>query len=381
MRRVAVLVFVFVVVAGCVLLLIQRNSSESKKDSELPESSTPQTTTVVAIPGETSAPPRIETDALVRPYSIPEDKWNSLMAMRERALARNQPVEFYGRVLDQDAHPVEGAHLTFKLHRVDEQMFATTNFFQREMGDEIKPLSFEVVSDRQGWVQVKGVTGFALDVIRLEKEGYLSRYSGGLMVTYESNRRRNTSGDISMTNAFNPTKGYIFHLWKKGPTEPLVRFQFNVPVDLFGTNWYAVNLFRGAEINVPGGDFRFWFLTTNDVNGNPTRQFRFEGPDGGLQLDRNPYPYEAPLEGYSPAWDWLYEPRGDASEALVKRFFIRARGGKIYAHLTWNFTRGSAANISGYFNPNGSRNLEPDPEKLMADAEEIRRLDEVTHLK
>lgn len=130
-----------------------------------------------------------------------------------------------------------------------------------------------------------------------------------------------------------------------------------------------------------GGDLLFWFLTTNDVNGNPTRQFRFEVSDGGLQLDRTPYPYEAPAEGYSPAWDWLYVPSGNASKDLVKEFFLRTRGGKIHAYLTWDFTANSAAAISGYLNPNASRNLEPDPEKQITDPEEIRRLDGATRVK
>lgn len=37
--------------------------------------------------------------------------------------------------------------------------------------------------------------------------------------------------------------------------------------------------------------------------------------------------------------------------------------------------------LASNFDINGSRNLEPDPEKMITDAEEIRRLDEQTRVK
>jgi len=36
---------------------------------------------------------------------------------------------------------------------------------------------------------------------------------------------------------------------------------------------------------------------------------------------------------------------------------------------------------TGYVNPNGSRNLEPDPQKLITDPVEIQRLDEQTRVR
>jgi hypothetical protein len=37
--------------------------------------------------------------------------------------------------------------------------------------------------------------------------------------------------------------------------------------------------------------------------------------------------------------------------------------------------------FTGYLNPTGSRTLEPDPEKLITDPEEIRRIDEQTRVR
>lgn len=384
MKKITALILAALVSAGCLwLYLRQREIPPVEVVQSTSRISATNLETVASI--FTPSPPTVEVSTLLeRPASIDADHWNRLMVVRQIQLSRNQPVEFYARVVDQNARPVEGVKLSVKLHRVDEKIFATTNFFHKQLGDEIVSKTNEIISDAQGWMQLKGETGFALDVIRLTKGGYASRYSDGYQrgVQYESGGRRNPSGDILMTNAWNPAKGYAFHLWKKDDTEMLIPFHFSVPVDLEDTNWYGVDLFHGVVPDGKTGDFRFCFFTTTDANGNPARRFRFEVPDGGLQPDDKPYPYEAPADGYAVGLDWVYEPfgqhaKGNPPDTLVRRFYVRGRNGKIYASVTWNFV---ASTISGYLNPSASRNLAPDPEKAITDSEEIRRLDATTRL-
>ena len=60
-------------------------------------------------------------------------------------------------------------------------------------------------------------------------------------------------------------------------------------------------------------------------------------------------------------------------------YYVRARNGKVHGALQIDFfQRQRGFLVTGYLNFDGSRNLEPDPEKLITDPEEIRRIDTVT---
>jgi hypothetical protein len=180
-----------------------------------------QTTNPVIAPIISNVPPlpipQPATNALVRPKTIDEDHWNQLMLARQLALAQNQPVEFYARIFDQNNQPLEGAKLTMKLTRTDEKMFETTNFFARQMGDEVSISFFQLFSDSNGFVSFTGTNGYFLDMTGLSKEGYLSSYPNGNFggVHYEAGGMRDTyGGDILLTNALDSQKGYILHLQK-----------------------------------------------------------------------------------------------------------------------------------------------------------------------
>ena len=383
MKRRALLIVVLTASVALTWLVLRRPKPAGEEIAV--QSPAPPATNDPKIEPANAAPPAMaNTNQFVRPPDVDEDHWNRLMLVRQTLLERNQPVEFYARVLDQGGQPVPGAALKLRLARVDEAFFATTNFFHMELGKEVVNISMELISDAQGWLELKGVTGSSVSIWGLSKEGYTSNLPDGKYggVSYEPGGRRNPSGHILMTNAWNPAKGYVFHMWKRGESEKLIPFHFAVPVDLDSTNWYGIDFFRGVIEGGMPGDFRFWFLTTNDASGNPARRFRFEVPGGGLQSDDKPYPYEAPAEGYASGLDWVYEPfgqhaKGNPPDTLVRRFYVRGRNGKIYASVTWNFV---ASTISGYLNPSASRNLAPDPEKAITDPQEIRRLDATTRL-
>ena len=134
-------------VLACVGWLILHRSQPSPKEVNQPPSLPAATKVEVAARTLIASSPTISSNALVRPDSIDEDRWNRLMQIRQLALEQNQPVEFYARVLDQNEKPVEGAKLAVLLGRTDEKMFETTNFFHHQMGDEVLNIRFELVSD------------------------------------------------------------------------------------------------------------------------------------------------------------------------------------------------------------------------------------------
>jgi len=322
----------------------------------------------------------------LRPPGLDNAGWKYLSTVREMMLVENQPVEFYARVVDQDGNSVSGARLELKLTRVDVEK-VLIKFPHMNMGEEQTTQTNLVYSDSNGWIKFVGATGHYLYIWDLSAEGYASDIAHNLdTLIYEPGGKRSVNRLVEMYNAFDPKKGYTFHLWKMGATEQLVAVNYTIGVEPDGTNWHSLNLFRGPVDDVGEGDFQFQLVTEKDAKGNPGRRFHYQAPLGGLAVDTEPYPYLAPAQGYEPAWEWYYEPYGrnekDDSNALFKRkFYVKGRNGKIYAALTWNWYTANAAQISGYVNPNGSRNLEPDPEKLITDPAEIQRLDEQTRVR
>jgi hypothetical protein len=149
MRKMFWIILVLAALAICAWLFLHHPAETSNENTAplIPI----QTTNPVVAPTVSNTPPPPATKGFVRPDSIDEDHWNQLMLVRERALLQNQPIEFYARVLDQNNQPVEGAKLTLKLTRTDEGMFETTNFFSRQMGDEVLIIPLELFFEFMGF--------------------------------------------------------------------------------------------------------------------------------------------------------------------------------------------------------------------------------------
>jgi hypothetical protein len=376
MRRAVLVILVVAAMVGCLFLL--RRTEVPPSNTAPPDTAGERSESNGVTKIETFAP-LINRDAkLQKPPGVDERSWQNLLKVRRELLSRNKPVEFHAKVIDQFGGPVSGAVAKGKLSRNDEEKLSPENFLRLKPGEETVHEALELTSDDNGWIRLTDRKGEFIVIESLERPGYEWRFEKYLIFNYV---RPNRSDDFKDRN-----KGFVFHVWKIGKTEALLPFHFGVPVNFDASNWYALDFFRGVIPSGEGGDFRFWFRTTNDVNGNPARLFRFENPSGGLQLVQDAFPYEAPIDGYVREMEWMYEPQGRHSrenpqDVLVKQFYVRSRQGKIYAALTWNFSGGGIADIRGYVNPFGSRNLEPNPEKQITDPDEIRRLDKATRVK
>jgi hypothetical protein len=155
--------------------------------------------------------PAPSTNAPVRPNSVDEETWSRWIAYRQFILEQNPPVEFYARVVDQDGQPVEGAKLTLKLTRMEGMSFATTNFSAWDPAKAIQDTYLTLYSDANGWIRLTGVTGRTLRVETLTKEGLSFVMPEIGSFGYSPER---AVGYAGMEDAFNPDKGYVFHLTK-----------------------------------------------------------------------------------------------------------------------------------------------------------------------
>lgn len=356
-----------------VWLLFRPHGAAPRSKAPAPQTDAPASNEMPFSTGPSSS--KSPKEEWVRPAGLDEERWRRALGLRQFLLSQNKPVALYARVLDQNDSPVPDATLKMTLTRVDEQKLATPRFLQMEMGSELTNEVIVLSSDSKGCFTFTGRSGKLITADALEKEGYL--WQPGRYIYFDYEHPNGPQGFKEHS------QGYVFHLWKKGVAEPLIHIDHRIGVDPFGTNWYAVNLLRGAATDIRNADFRFWFTTLTNVPGQPMRRFRFEAINGGIALDTNAYPFLAPANGYTPSWEWTYEPYGrdrakSADEALKHRLYISAREGRIYAAITWHWAMENSVHIFGYVNPNGSRNLEPDLAKQITDPEEIRRLDELT---
>jgi len=208
---------------------------------------------------------------------------------RESFLAAfRNPIELYGKVVDQYGEPVAGAII--KLSPISKP-FAD--------GAEPGPTLF---TDTDGRFSIKGLRGYSMGVGARRDEGYLylSPLGGpasSAMISY--------SGDDADGKGYTtPRTPLILTLHKIGPTEPMVYIHFanlNLPVD--GTP-RTIALDSKKGVGAHKIEFRFvsaWNKLPMDNEINLKRfDWTFEAriPGGGFVWSDSDYDFVAPQSGY-----------------------------------------------------------------------------------
>ena len=255
-------------------------------------------------------------------------------------LSLKTPIEFYGKVVDEDEAPILGVRVYFG--RVDQ---SPGNYTQTTTD-----------SDSSGLFSLTGVTGKTIDV-RMEKQGYyFSRSQNPSVFEYSNPHDR---------YYHRPDKGspVVFHLKKKGQAEPLVTAKCDVALPIDGSP-VEVALAKGAKVSAGRGDFLVRYQ--RGVLG--TRydwDCLIEVPKGGLIEFTNELDFVAPQEGYRPTAE-VNMPQSSPSwqSGAERQYFLRLGSGN-YARMEFRIRTGTTDSfrIEYLLNPSGSRNLELDPSK------------------
>lgn len=358
-RRLLVVVLSVAVVVVLVWLLLPRETRTPiaetfESTAERTATSQPATDTPTDV-GRQSAQPvarsRAETskggaDEAVRDYvanklADPEYDWK-------------QPINFYGKAVDENEQPVEGASAHFKW--TDLSANGTSEH--------------QTVSDAAGLFSMENQKGKRLSVT-VSKGDYYSTADARL-ASYEYAN----PADGLLTPE--PNRPVIFHLRKKGETQPLVVMRGNMNVPGVGrkfalpTNGHPVgiDLLRGKAVAAGGPvEVQCWIANESGRFNEPYDwQYKITVPGGGISPATNEFNFEAPVEGYQPAvagevrkdLEWLWANKTE------KSFFVRLADGK-YALI--NFViyagRNPFCQIESFVNPSGSRNLELDPDNII----------------
>jgi hypothetical protein len=212
------------------------------------------------------------------PYQPTDPRWEERRRLRREdpQYEWKTPIEFYGKVLDQNEQPVPGVEVS--MNWTDMSPNGTS--------------AATVTTDAEGRFSITGIQGKNFGVRSLKKDGYLEavksnprsfEYAGFWKPTYHEP---------------DPNKPVIFHLRKKGDPAPL----------LFSEGKFVVTFGTQSQIPMPkvarAGVVSPVKVTVfeNDVK---TRRWkaRIWMEEGGIQPALEEFPFTAPLEGYHASID------------------------------------------------------------------------------
>lgn len=336
-----------------------------------------------------AAPPQ-DGNLTPRAAGLTDGAWAYLTKLHQMSISQNGPLEFHGRVLDQNNNPVVGARVTTKHIWYDSawirRAYPKPPVVNQVGGVPTMTETNVLVTGTDGSFHLTRDEATGLHIQTLEKEGYeWDRKSGGESFTYDS---RFIIRDPDRWPAYMKTNGgFVVRVWKKGQPEKLVQWSKTIRLAR-DMKRYSINLFGLAELGASAD-----VVVENElvhpelpVSEEYPRAFdrwiRIKPINGQIQLTQDVYPYHAPSkEPYEAQFQFLYQVNGRESEGWRKNFYVKGRNGRCYASLQVRFVQSPMSlQIDAVVNPSNSTNLEPDPEKLITDPEEIRRLDEQTRV-
>jgi hypothetical protein len=344
--RTKIILFCSIILMLCLWLLL-RHSSEQQQSGLSEVAATPtnqqpassqsvQTNAIEKLPNpSTPAPTTLPT--------VPRANTETADERRQQFKAAWQtPIEFYGKVVDENTNPVAGVSVQFGW------METPAKSGERKATTE---------SDSDGLFSLQGERGPTLEVA-VSKTGY-----------YNSKKDRTgfTYGD-SASEKFSPSmlNPVIFHLRKKGKGESLITTDFpgfaryaqlhhdGTPVEL--------DLLKGAQVPAGNGqlELEFWRDVSN-MNVQPFNwKLQLSVLGGGLIETGEEFDFEAPQVGYQPSivinmpatnQNWRGEIRS--------KYYIQLPDGKYGRFDFYLLPRNGVFEVQSAINPTGSRNLEP----------------------
>ena len=263
---------------------------------------------------------------------------------------RNVPINYYGKVVDQDEQPISGVRVRYSIQ----------SLYALPLLPGAKSEYFDVVTDASGFFVIEGHKGSALGIDSLTKEGYKYSAKAGRAALYSGNGDRDYKPD-----ATNPE---IFTMVKKGAADPLVYYKVHLSVPCDGTP-VRIDTMSGKVESAGDCQITLKREPYNIIFGGPRFSWsvKMELIGGGLVELMGMGTYRAPQEGYER--EFVYGQAADDPKwggGLRKVFYIKTREGR-YGRFNIDLDADyqpppARAGLEVYLNPTpGLRNLEYDP--------------------
>lgn len=259
-------------------------------------------------------------------------------AQRE-AVAENwrKPIEFYGKVIDQNDNPVATAQVHFVWTDTSASGSSEANQF----------------TDSQGDFALNGKTGRLLQ-IWLSKDGY-----------YVPKTNQNNF-DYATGFMVSPNNPVIFRLVKKGEGADLITSQHGMSSTLD----FSVSTSDGSPVRVDFFNQKVGRAGQLEISQNKPAygqwqtatgwSYRLAIPDGGFVETTDEFPFEAPQSGYQPVVEFKFQ-KGEPgwTERINKTFYIVFGSPRKYGRIHVETTMTTGTILEYAINPTGSPNLEP----------------------
>lgn len=257
---------------------------------------------------------------------------------------KNRPVNFFGKVVDQQGNPIEGAKVKLSLRH----WAVSASVPLSQSGTAI---STEKETEATGEFEWHDESGDSLTIEQIQKPGY--RLSPKTYPSYSPDEG-------------SATTPVIFKMWKMGTNETLVSAQKVFGIIPDGRN-YTLDLVQGKKTEgAAGGDVRISITRPSQISRKDKYDWSFviEGVDGGLLKTDDEFMYLAPESGYARVISMQFKKDDSTWTPMTKmQLFLRSRNGQVYGRAeieVQSFYNGkSALEINYSVNPSGSRNLQP----------------------
>ena len=338
------LLFIAVFVLVMLALLFWR---QPKQGDALPKS-TPQNGQAiptmsgggVAATQKTANAPQIAASAPNQPSRVNDrERTNEIRQYME---SQNKPIEFYGKVVDQDGSPLTGAKIAGRVHRIKV-------IFPAPWGAEDQYIAFKKTTDLDGRFEIRGETGTSFGVV-ISKDGYEPEIEA---------------------RSFNPSSGsfdnpVVFKMWSTNIHEQLITGEKSFEIQPDGKA-HVIDLAKGAMVENGAGDLKIWIQYTNQVTRGQLYDWSagIEVVNGGLLEE--PYGtvmYSAPADGYTPLFLFQQQIKGGQSGEIGDHsFYLLLKNGQVYGRMSINlfapygFLHPGLIRLSYAINPSGSRIL------------------------
>ena len=303
----------------------------------------PPTTPVPSVAPSPEPSPTVPATAVDREKQYEQRRVDQVHAI---ITAANVPINFWGKVVDQDDRPVAGVKISFFLRKGVELAPGIPSAKQEKITTE---------TDGSGRFQLTDVRGDAISIDSMVKEGY--ELSPKVVKSFAYTR----APQIFTPDANSPV---IYTMLQKSKPEPLVHYDkaVKVPVDGAPVNF---DLWKGVPS--PDGELRVSFTRNPPqiVRGGAHFDWSLSAEvSGGGLVEVGPEPmFRAPETDYLDSISM--EMRADSSlwrAAVNKSFYLKTRDGKygrielrLYADDEGATVR---CHVEAHMNPSGSRNLE-----------------------
>ena len=244
---------------------------------------------------------------------------------------RNVPIEFFGKVVDQDSNPIAGVTIQAAVVYVD------------------VVVQVKRTTAADGRFEISGLKGTGFDLNVLEKAGYEPEpFSRGHGVA---------GGSLD-----NPV---VFKMWSTNIHEQLI--SGSKPFDIIPDGRpYFINFADDSISESDNGDLKVWIQYTNQVVRGQLDDWSagIEVINGGLQETKDYSMFSAPSDGYVPNFIWKNQIKGGQRGSIgQRRFYLALKNGQEYGRMTiemiapFNNQTPGLIRLSYAINPSGSRIL------------------------